>query len=62
MRSEFGNALVLKVVGLRTKGHVKRNACLRGEMSMNERRGEEVPGQHTEQPFDSDFPVSAAEP
>ena len=39
MRGEFGNALVLEVVGERTKGDIERDACLRGEMPMMERRG-----------------------
>jgi hypothetical protein len=44
MRGELGNALVLEVVGERTKGNVERHARLSGDMPMTERRGEEVPG------------------
>ncbi len=61
-RGEFGNALVLEVVGERTKGDVERHARLRGEMPMTERRGEEVPGYHTKQPFDPGFSFGATEP
>ena len=33
---QFRNALVLEVVGERTKGHIIRNACLPGEGGIDE--------------------------
>ena len=62
VRGEVGNALVLEAIGERTKGDVKGHTSLWGELLMAERRGEEVPGHHTQQPFNPSFPVSAAEP